>query len=581
MPSFVPTRLAYVACVCLVLGACPSNEPQQPTESGSTGTDESSTSGSPTGTEGCDVGAAGCTCTGGGGCNPGLECNADQICVPIDDDTTVGPDSETTEPPSTTETTGSDTTAETGDTTTTVGRECTPTGDGSMSPECVQADPTRPFCGPGETCVGCDELAEDACSVATAGELPICGSAGACVECDAPNALELGQCGAASPHCNLDTNECEGCLEHAECPTTACEIEARKCFPEDRVLFVRKGPTPNNPCSDVPGNGGNMAKPYCDVDTAIAAAQLNGFSSGWTFKLLASDSPATHGAVVFEGGDVEVSYAFVHEPGGQLENHTRFVGFGPLVVVPNKVNIYLVDFTVQVDKPFADFHIGVDCQPGGRLWLDDSRVLYARGPGIKGNDCAVHLRRSVVAFGKTEGVDISGGTLRLENSFITRNSWIQGANGGGIRLRNGAALDVNYSTLVENSNQPDAMLGDTITCDGPAAVKVRNSILGRLPGTNNPSVVCPEADMTVINSVVDGEFGQDTGNKKVAPEDIMMKLSVNALTGTAKIPNPEDALTFAGVAVWEMGDPHDDCDREPRPGVVSSPDFAGADVLAE
>ena len=350
---------------------------------------------------------------------------------------------------------------------------------------------------------------------------------------------------------------------------------------------MRKGPVVPGDCSGNPGGGGTKAKPYCDLDTAILAAQINGYTSGWTFYVLASEDEGDHGAVTlgpFEGPDADVSYAFVHEMGGLLDKHTRLLGLGPMITVPQRFTLYLKEFGVLISNDaFSDSSVGIECQAGGSVWLDDSRVLYARGPGIRASGCDVHLRRSSVAFGYTEGIDLKGGSLHAVNSFVTANNWITDKNGGGIRLRpddKGApAADILYSTIVNNSNEPkQATHGDTITCEGAATVKIRNSILSRKPGTGNAGVVCPDADVTILSSVTDGDDNIG-GNTKLAAEDIIKNLSVNKLTGQYKIPSQASAMFFAEAAQWEIGDPHFDVDFEARNAVPGGFDFAGADVL--
>ena len=532
----------------------------------------------------CEIGMLGCPCTGGGACDPGLVCTAEKVCQGSGEATT---GSDTTAEPTMTD--GSGTTGtEGGQTSTTddtepVGRECTPTGDQLESAECLAKDPNRPFCE-NDTCVGCGALQADACTDASDGGRPICLPSGRCVQCDSSDALVQGQCEASKPHCNLETNTCEGCFEHSECPQTACEIATRKCFPADQKIYVRQGPTPGSPCSTKPGMGGTMDLPYCDFETATLGVQLNGFATGYTFHLLGNDdAEGDPGAVVITGGDAKVAYAFTHDPGGLLDKHTRFKGIGPMILVPNNVTLYLVSWGVIIEKPQGDTSRGIDCQDGGSVWLDDSRVLFARGPGIRGAGCDIHLRRTAVAFGETEGVDMTGGTLHAVNSFIAANSNIVGKRGGGLHLRDGASVDIVYSTIADNSNEPSqqpGQLGDSIHCDNAATVKVRNSILVRRPANDNVGVVCPEGQVDVDWSVVDGELAGN--NSKFAAEDILKALAPSNLSGLYHvISQAAGEQFFADRAKWQPGDPQDDVDREARNAVPGGMDYAGADVFPD
>jgi hypothetical protein len=450
-----PVWLRLVSLVPLVLTACPTDPPAQETTSNDTTTSQTTT---PTNTtEDCQIGMEGCPCTGGGACDPGLECNDDNKCVPAAGVTT---ETVTSEPPMTTTTTGDTTTEDDTSTGTTepVGPECTPPGDGTESAECMAKDPNKPFCVV-DTCQPCGELAPDACIEATDGARPICMPGGSCVQCDSKFALEDFQCEGATPHCNLETHTCEGCFEHSECPTTACDVAARKCFPNDNDLWIRQG---TGKCSDVPAMGGTMAFPFCDFQTAVAAAQLTG--ENHTFHLMGNIDDISPGAVQVTNAGPPVSYAFVHEPGGPGDVHTQFVGQGPLIVVGKNVKLYIVNFAI-LPTGLIDTSRGIDCQEGGEVWLDDSRVTGARGPGIRGNFCDIHLRRSAVSHGKTEGIDMTGGSLFAVNSFITKNAFVAKAGGGGLVMRTGATADISFTTIAENRNEPSLGRGDSIQCD--------------------------------------------------------------------------------------------------------------------
>lgn len=523
-----------------------------------------------------------CPCTGGGGCDPGLQCSEAQICVPTSDPS-VGSTTTTSEPGDT-GTSEASSSGEGDDATTMSGPECSDPGSPEESKDCLMLGPNRPFCGEDQVCAACVD--DDQCSAATLTVRPICQTtgenAGACVECNRADAVEADQCPADMPHCNLDTFECEGCLEHSECPGTACEVGARKCFPDDRVLYVRRGPTNQYPCTfNVPGGGG-PDNPYCDVEQAIEHAQFFGKTSGWTFVFMYSDSNEHHGSFTIPGGgDFPLSYAIVHQDGGPLDKHTRFTAFGPVVTVTAGVNLYLVGFGVYVEpNAFADPHLGIDCLANASLWLDDSRVIDSRGPGIRADNCEIHMRRSSIAFGKTEGIDMKGGSLHMVNSFIDANGSNKDLGGGGIHMSAGAVADILYSTLVGNINEP-LKGGDTVDCDGSVTLKIRNSVFAHGPDTGNSSIMCEEGDILVTDSVVDGEFGPDTGNFKQASEDILEALYIDSVTGSARILDPVNAELFAGKAIWRAGDPHDDCDRQPRKLTPEMTDYAGADYYVE
>ena len=573
-------RLAFI--VPLALAACPPSEMATNEESGPSETAPQTTEVPGSTTFDCEIGMLGCPCTGGGACDPGLTCTAQKICESGQDVTT---GSETTVVPMTD---GTSTSAEEGDTSTgstgPVGPECTPTGDQLESGECLAIDLNRPFCEV-DTCVGCQALQADTCTDASDGSRPICLPEGRCVQCDTSDALNQAQCEPGKPHCNLETNTCEGCFEHSECPETACEIAARKCFPSNLIIYVRQGPTPGLPCTTTLGMGGNMDVPYCDFETATLSVQENGFFTGYTFHLLGNDAAeGDPGAVVITGSPVPVAYAFTHDPGAPLDKHTRFKGPGPLILVPDNVTLYLRDWGIIIDKPQGDISRGIDCQDGGSVWLDDSHVLYAKGPGIRGNNCDIHLRRSSVSFGFTEAIDMTGGSLHAVNSFITGNNNITGKGGGGLHLRDGATVDMVYSTIADNSNEPSQLpgqYGDSIQCDNEmVSVKIRNSIIVRTPKNNNPSVSdsCPPDQIIVDRSTVDGEFAGN--NVQFAAEDLLAALTPANLSGVYRVASEAAGEKyFATIARWQSGDPQGDVDLELRNTIPNGMDYAGGDVF--
>ncbi len=568
-----------LALLAPLLLACPSGGPNtsESMPDLSTGTDAATQDI----TTGCEVGMAGCPCTNGGACDPGLVCGEDLVCFDPEHDTTSGTGSTTS--------LESMTDAMTEDSQTSLvmtdppGPPCTGDDINSESNECLTLDPSRPFCVE-NMCTGCTALPDpdQACAMATGGERSVCHPAGYCVQCNDVDALTEGQCKQELPHCNLDTNMCEGCREHSECPDSACDIAARKCFPTDKVLYVRAGPTPNSPCTEMVG-AGKLDTPYCDFQTALDTAKASGFSTGWTFYVLPSDTTFSTSPITITPSDIKISYAFVHEPGLKGASQSRLTGFGPVIVVPANVTLYLDDFAVLVDKPLGDSSTGIECLPGGRVWLSDSRVQYARGPNILGYQCEVVLERSSVVDGETEGIDLTGGKLTLLNSFVGKNGF-NPSGGGGLVLRydndngTGPTVDIAYSTIVNNAQPPGDTSSDTILCESEANITIRNSILARQAGPNH-SVHCPDASLTVSGTVADQEFPGD--NEVRAAEDIVNALHYTPSDGTFRFLTPASAEPFRLQGTWKLGDPHFDFEWHPRSGMHDSPEMAGADVFVE
>lgn len=559
--------LAVVAS--LLLAGCPPAS-LATTDDVQTDTTASTSSETASSTADCPIGSQGCLCTGGAGCDLGLVCNLDTLMCEGSASTTGS--EVTTEPSVQTSTGSSDEGNTSSDISDTVGPECISTGDGAQNKACMGFDPGRPFCVD-DVCVPCGALADTACDLGTDGQQPLCLDSGACGQC---NAGDLSHCTADLPHCDLDSNTCEGCMEHSECPQSACKVAERECFPGN-IMYVRQG-SMKLPCVDVPGSGGGIDNPYCDFELATVAAQLQGFNLDYVFIALANDAALGKGfnSVNIAGGDGKVSYAFLHEIGIMFQKHTQFIGIGPLINVPANVSLYINSFGVGVENGQSDTSVGVSCN-GGSVWLDDSRVTGARGPNIRANDCDIHLRRSSVAFGSTEGVDLMGGSLRAVNSFITSNMSKPNLGGGGVHLHDGATVDLLYTTVADNANEPGKQLGDSIHCDGPATVKIRNSILARRPTGANATIACPGGSKSITYTTLDYTVPREEGNNtnKQAAEDMLKALDLENSTGVMRV--NAMGLAMFKTARWVTGDPRFDYEWGSRT-IDGSPDFAGADV---
>lgn len=567
----------------LSLSACPPpSGPQDPTDTASEPTTaEPDSETSPKTTTGpCPVGALGCPCTGGGVCDPGLVCSSDQVCLEPGATT----DTETTAPdPSATDTTvGPETTETTTETTTTGEMSLCKPAEGQPNFAC--GDASKPYCSPEGVCGDCTVLPEgEGCDVVTGGAAPICDpESGECVECTAADA---SKCTGDTPACNLDTGVCEGCFEHSHCPESACDILKRECFEDNKVLHVRLGIAGQGCVEQVP-IGGSTEKPYCLASLAIEHAQQSG-STAWVIKFMETDFQVFyHPNVQIPSINEPQTFAFVHEPGDIGDRHTRFVSSTLGLNLGSEVTLYLDGFKVEIETPPSDQSVGVLCQADAVLYMTDSYITGARGPGIRGLGCDIHMVRSTVYDGWSEGVDVSDGKLRMVNSFITENLYVSGKGGGGITASN-SALDIVFSTIA-NNNYEATLGGDSIHCKGGVVGEVRNSVIARKSMGNNPSVSCPTDanNLKIFTSVVDGGEDLDgdgdpanqTGdNKKLAGEDILKFFVTDKNTGAYKV-EPAAVESLNKTAVWKTGDPRADYEGQPRHAKPGEFDVAGGDV---
>lgn len=564
--------LSQVTCLIfssLAAGACP-----PPTNNGETSGESSTQAQTSDGstTAACIVGSEGCPCTGGGGCDPGLVCSPMKVCVDEGGTTTEEPGTSTTmDVPGSTGTTGDASTGEPS--------VCDP-GNGQPNIDCMAINADEPYCADAGVCGGCTVLPPDGCGAIDPGK-PLCNpDDGQCVACTVD---DDALCGGDKPACNPDTNACEGCFLHSHCPDSACDLVARKCFPTDRVLHVRLGlpGDPNNLCTDKIPTGGSPENPYCFADYAILHAQKDGLTSGWTIKFLKTSwDQFYHPAITIPGDGSDIRYAFIHEPAAYIgDRHMTLRDVVPMFNGGIGVTLYIDNFLMEMMDPPSDL-AGVVCQQGGRMFLDNSYVIGARGPGVKATGCELWVRNSTVTDGWTEGVDVTDGKLHMVNSYVTDNRFFKDKRGGGIAATN-SSLDIVYSSILNNNNE--AMSGgDSIHCrDDKVVGVIRNSVIGRTPMGLNPSILCDPNDVKVVTSVVDSDEFKE-GNLKLAGETILGLFDVDLNIGAYKIKNPKTfpagVETLRNAAIWQKGDPRVDFDGEARNTKAGQPDFAGADV---
>lgn len=495
------------------------------TEDTETGTSEGSE------TADCMPGAEGCVCGEDASCEPGLLC-ASGYCIQHDEvtssetstpvTTTVG----STETGSLTDTSGESTTATQ---TTGPALDCDPDG-GILGAECSGG---APYCSADGVCVGCEAIDCTAVGAST----PTCDSAsGLCTAC---SGADVGACAGVTPVC--EGTVCVGCSEHAQCPSGACQIETGACF--ETVLHVDRG----SPCA---GADGTPELPFCEIQDAVAkvaqaeptAIFVKGNTTPYTTQV--QIAPNRTVAILREGNGV-----------AKLE-----VGALDSVVINDGATAYLDN--LQISK--GDVTKGVFCT-GGTVWLDRMQIIDRKGLGVEGAMCKLVLRRSRIYLNLAGGMRLTGGTTRLENSFVVTNGGSFAANAG-VVLNSGATFDALYSTIADNDGK--AGVEDSLDCTGAGEVSLRNSVVfGKSDAT---SVGCDGASAS--NSVFDSDklSGADNMVIKILDPDWFVNPEQGDFSVKAGTPL-EDA------ALWKTGDPVVDFNGDARPATDGAADYAGAD----
>jgi hypothetical protein len=506
-------RLGLLFAASVTLGACP----------GPYGDTDGETASSSSGAE-CPVGSLNCPCTTGKSCDGGLVC-ASNVCVKLDGDTSTSDASTSLDP-----TTGEMSTG---------GGDCDANGDGGVDPACPES---QPYCVAG-ACFGCAQLDCEALSPAE----PLCNEAsGLCVAC---------LCTDAKPVCDPDTHSCRVCTAHSDCPDSACDLWTGACFPAAATLWVDV----SGDCSDAgPGDPG---APLCSLDAAFV--RVNAASPGHQAIRVRPGSYAVKSPLRAPSDHV---VALVHATGQAGAPAVTIAAKSSAAIAIDPGGKLLVDALRLADSG-GD---AIECT-AGTAWLDRLTVTASSQRGIAAEGCELVLRRSVLFGNVIAGARLSGGSLRLENSYVSVNGNPQTGEGG-IYLADGAELDAVYSTWVDNRGQAGTPFA--VACadgDPKEKVGVRNS-LAINPGFNT---LCEGA--TVAHTGWSTEMAAGS-NMAIASADLAKYLKVDL-----DLPGVYRVIAGAGLdelGAWEQGDPAIDFDGDARPAADNAPDFAGADRVA-
>ena len=402
-------------------------------------------------------------------------------------------------------------------------------------PDCMGDDECpegNPYCIDG-TCGTCDQAAEGFCGDLDAGT-PVCHEAwGRCVQC---TELQDEACGEENPWCGPDFT-CGGCYDHDQCPTSACDMSRGNCLPDNNVWYVD-----NDACA-----GGTMAgtssDPFCTIPEAMGAVGAGG--RGTIFVRRGS---------TYSDGILTQNSRTVAIIGQQEPVIIASTGEGAQVSAGDR--LFIADAIVR-----SAGDIGLRCDGNSQLWLDNVHTDNNR-VGIVASSCQLRVHASEIVYNDEAGIELgAGGEMLMTSTAMVNNS----REGSFPTIdSDGGTFDIRYSTIV-------GIGAPTIRCAGGTGGPVHNSVVVS-PELESVDCVWAEFDHSVHDGGV-GEFTGD-GNALIGAFDedwfVMLDGSDVHVRGPGSSP-------FAGVAVWEPGDPLRDLDNERRDATPGASGFAGAD----
>ena len=363
-----------------------------------------------------------------------------------------------------------------------------------------------------EMCVDCTATPDGdaACAEANA-DRPACNDMGACVQCTDANAAA---CDGDTPVCDAEAFECRECVEHSECPDSACKI---------RHDSETKGSVGLGACfdpADVVTVNNDMGGDFPSIDAALSS-----IGDGDDLVIILEQANNYDEAVAFGSGQNQ-DVAILAAPG---EN-------------PNWIQ----------GGNMAGPHITINAS--GRLWLHDVEVRANQDSGvaaIRVNAGRLHVQRSRIV------ANLGGGILVENMGFaVVENSFVSGTADGAALSADNSDVYLLYSSLGRVFTTTEFV----VECSG-GSVDVRNCLVVN-QSSEGGNEVCASATVTTSVEMTD-----------LDPAGQWMS---GFNTGDYTLTTPPAAWLTA--ATWLEGDPATDIDDTERPGIDGTEDVAGAHI---
>jgi hypothetical protein len=452
---------------------------------------------------------------------------------------TSGPDTTTTTTVGTTATTEP---VETTTDTTTEAPSTTMMADCDPDESLVDADCGEQYCvAPGQ-CGWCNSLPAGKSCADVDPLTPACNpSSGKCVECTPE---ESSLCTGNTPVCDPESNTCVPCTEHSQC-ATACDIQEGVCFPEDpqTIVYVEAG---NSNCLAKDGKSEGTA--FCSLyDVQLTQPKT-------TIRLKSGTPNISPGALAVPAGK---AVAVVKHGDGVPEINGSQNGGLTFEVSGADGRLYISGIKLRLSQGSSI----VRCA-GAAFYAHDS---FWEGNGtnnaraIEGTSgCKVFVHRSrIVRCGA--GIQMTGGELRVENSFIMSN-WGTNTHSA-FNFVNNVNARITYSTIGHNLGSGGV---STFSCTGNGQqIVVRNSaVVGAT---------------TVTSAGCNGKISFEHGVVQEVADNDAAKLVLDQWFNPpqADVYTPKAGGPLADTAMWGEGDPRFDYTRQTKIP-TDKPSYAGA-----
>jgi hypothetical protein len=332
--------------------------------------------------------------------------------------------------------------------------------------QCLQttdcAAATSPICDTtANACRGCSTGPECA---AISPSTPACASTGACVAC-----VGNGDCTTATkPICDTTANTCRPCASDAECPANpgVCMADGH-CAAAGEVIFVQFN------SAGCPSPDGSAAKPYCAPNDAVTALT------------------STRHIIVIVGA-----------AGDRMKLNTT--GLSPVVIGRKDSGGNVGSIPAG---PATAVAVSSDTVLIRDLTVNAGTTSTSTGILVTGSSTNVTLIRVMAALGTGLGVDAeSGATLAMNGCSVS-------GNGAGGILLNGAAFDIENTTVVKNG---PGTFGPTnwggVFVNGPPGSGAAKLALISVQNNTPVGISCSSNISTKISGVLASDNGVDVNS---------------------------------------------------------------------
>lgn len=328
-----------------------------------------------------------------------------------------------------------------------------------------------------DTPIGCHAQADCAAT-----STPVCDLVmHECVQC---NSDYTNTCPAAAPVCNVATEACRKCATHSECGSPGACLPDGTCGSDTNVAWVAPGGSDANTCTH--------DAPCLTLTRALAQSR--------PFVKIASGT-------ITDQPTIASTVTILADSGAKLMPSA----FGAVVSVHGTGTVTIHDLTITGGGQATGDAIFVPTTETPALVLDHVDLTGNAGHGVFQQAGSLVMSRCTVTNNTIGGLDVTGTTFDISNTFITRNgNSTTGTGGARLAASNGGGSRFAFNTVADNMVPNTTLIGGGVTCD-LASFTAPNNILARnyvnnatIAGNANHAGQCTyptSVDTTTVDSL--------------------------------------------------------------------------------